>query len=167
MKSRSSACPQQIGNFRPAVGFKIISVTELMMRSEKPACVRLDALERADVVLQVDMPARSVSVFLSFRVRWQWIQVRFLPETFRQRRKSQAGIELLRRLNNPFCLTALEVFVNVSGFNQTWPFLRPPIVDPVRRNSFRDRLMIFLGQLVLRPGMQLQIKGAKRRHPVV
>src|SRR5438045_8826096 len=108
MKSRSSACPQQIGNFRPAVGFKIISVTELTMRSEKPACVRLDALERADVVLQVDMPARSVSVFLSFRVRWHSIQVRFLPETFRRRSKYQARIRLLSRPNTPVHSTAAD-----------------------------------------------------------
>src|SRR6266516_4562767 len=136
MKSGRGADPKEVGNFRAGIGLKIITVPELVVRGEEPARVRFNALERSDVVLQIDVPARSVSVFLTLRVRRQRIQIRFLPKTFRQGGESKAGIELLRRLDNPIRAAALEVFVDVSGFNQIGPFLRPPIVDPVRRDFY-------------------------------
>src|SRR6266516_3395840 len=71
MKSGRSAEPQQIRNFGTRVGLEIISVTKFMMRGEEPARVWLDALQRADVVLKIDMPARRVCVFLPLRIRRQ------------------------------------------------------------------------------------------------
>src|SRR5439155_23751373 len=105
MESGRRAEPEQIRDFRTGVGFEIIPVTELVMRGEKPARVRFDALERTNVVLKIDMPARSVRVFLPLRIRWQRIKIRFLPKTFRQRRKPESGIELFGRFDNPFRLT--------------------------------------------------------------
>ena len=137
------------------------------MRGEEPARVRLDALERANVVLKIDVPARGVRVLLPFRIRRQRIKIGFLPKALRQRRKSEPGIKLFGRFDDPFRLSALEVLVDVSRFDQTGPFLAPAIVDPVRRNFLRHRLMIFLGELVFRPGVQLQIKRTQRRHPIV
>src|SRR5438128_2444131 len=83
MESGRRAEPEQIRNFRTRVGFEIISVTEFMMRGEKPARIWFDALERTNVVLEIDMPTGSVRIFLPFRIRRQWIKIRFLPKTFR------------------------------------------------------------------------------------
>ena len=63
MKSGRGAELEQIRNFRTGVGLEVIPVTELMMRREKPACIRFDALERTNVVLKIDMPAGGVRVF--------------------------------------------------------------------------------------------------------
>src|SRR5438552_1932191 len=81
VKSGRRAEPEQIRNFRTGVGFEIIPMTEFVMRGEKPARVRFYALERTNVVLKIDMPARSVRVFLPLRIRRQRIQIGSLPKT--------------------------------------------------------------------------------------
>ena len=97
-------------------------------------------------------------VLFALRIRRKWIQIGFLPKAFGQRRKAEPGIKLLGRLNNPFWFSPREVLVDVSRFHQARPFLAPAIIDPVRRDLFWHGLMIFLGELVFRPGVQLQIK---------
>src|SRR5439155_23443859 len=109
---------------------------------EEPARIRLDALERTNVVLEINVPARSVGILLPLVPRWNRIQIRFPPKTFRQRREAEPGVELLGRLDDPFRLPALEILVDVGGINQTFPFLGPTIVNPVSRDLLRDRLMI-------------------------
>ena len=64
MKTRRRAEPQQIRDLRTRISFEIIAVTEFVMRSEKPTRVRLDALQRPNVVLKVDMPAGGMRVLL-------------------------------------------------------------------------------------------------------
>src|SRR6266487_7157116 len=118
------------------------------MRGEEPARVWLDALKRANVVLEIDVPAGGVRVFLALRIRWQRIQVRSFPETLRQRRKTKPGVKLFGRLDNPFRFTILEILVDVRCFYQSGPFLAPAIIDPVCRNFLRYRLMKFFGKLV-------------------
>ena len=167
MKSRSRAESQQIRNFRARVSFEIISVTEFVMRGEKPARVRFDALQRANVVLEIDVPAGGVSILLAFRIRRQRIQIRFFPETLRQRREPEPGVKLFCSLDNPFRLAILEILVDVRCFNQARPFLGPAIIEPVRWNFLWHRLMKFFGEFVFRPGVQLQIKRTQRRHPIV
>src|SRR5438132_6265132 len=110
------------------------------MRGKEPARVRLDALQRPDIIFEIDVPARSMGVLLSFRTRWQGIEVRFFPESLGQRREPKPGVELFRRLDNPFRLASLEILVDVRGLNQAFPFLRPPIVNPVRWNLPGNRL---------------------------
>src|SRR5882724_2364089 len=136
-----------------------------MMRGKEPARVRLDALQRPDVVLEIDVPAGGVSILLSFRTSGQGIEIRFFPETLWQRREPEPGIKLFRRLDDPFRLASLEILVDVRGFDEAFPFLRPAIVDPMRGNLFRDWLMILFSQLVFRPGMELEIQRPQRRHP--
>src|SRR5207249_5485295 len=41
---------------------------------------------------------------------------------------------LLLEKKNPFRLTSLEVFVDISSLDQVGPFLAPAIIDPVRRD---------------------------------
>ena len=41
-----------------------MAVPEFVMRGEKPPRVRLDALQRTNVVLEINMPAGGVRVFL-------------------------------------------------------------------------------------------------------
>ena len=61
----------------------------------------------------------------------------------------------------------LKRSVDVGGVDQSFPFLAPAIVDPMSRDSFRHRLVIFLGQLVFRPGVELEIERTQRAHPIV
>ena len=83
MKSGRGAESEQIGNFGARVSLEIVTVPELVMRGEKPARVWLNALKRANVVLQIDVPARGVGVFLALRVRGQGIKIGAFPERFR------------------------------------------------------------------------------------
>src|SRR2546422_8508175 len=115
MESRSCTEPQQIGHFRSRIGFEIISVPEFMMRGEKPARIRLDALQRANVVFKVDMPARGMGVFLALRIWRERIKIGFCPKTFWKRRESKPSVKLLGRLDNPFGLSSFEVLVDVGG----------------------------------------------------
>src|SRR5581483_10728026 len=97
MKPGCSAEAQQVRNLRARIGPEIIAVPQLVMRSEKPARIRFNTLERADVILQINMPAGRVGILLPFRPGRHWIQVRSFPETLRQRRKTKTRIELLGR----------------------------------------------------------------------
>ena len=47
------------------------------------------------------------------------------------------------------------------------PFLAPSIINPMRRDFFRHRLMIFFRQFVFRPSVKLQVKRPQRCHPIV
>src|SRR5205814_7509288 len=120
--------PQQIWNLWPRVSFEVITVTELVMRSEKPTRIRFDALQRTNVVLKIHMPAGGVCVLLALLVRRHWIQIRFFPETLRQRREPEPGVRLLGSLDDPFRFSTFEVFVDVGRFNKARPFLRPAVV---------------------------------------
>ena len=113
------------------------------------------------------MVAKGVRIFLSLVARRHWKEIGFFPKAFRQRRKPEPGIKLLGRLDYPLGSAALEVLVDVGRFDQAGPFLRPTIIDPVRRNFFRHGQVKFLRELVFRPSMQLQIKWAQRRHPIL
>src|SRR6266545_166916 len=64
---KSGCCPgsQQVRDFRARVSLEVIAVTKLVMRGEKPARVRLDALQRTNVVLEIDMPAGGVRVLFA------------------------------------------------------------------------------------------------------
>ena len=60
-----------------------------------------------------------------------------------------------------------EIFVDVRRLHQSRPFLSPTIADPVRWNLLWHRLMKFFGELIFRPGMQLQIQRTQSGHPIV
>src|SRR5206468_4779386 len=60
-------------------------------------------------------------------------------------------------------VSAFEIFVDVRCFDEARPFLCPATIDPVRRNFLRYGLMKFFGELVFRPGMQLQIQRSQGR----
>ena len=136
------------------------------MRGEKPARVRFNALERANVILEIDVPAGGVGILLSFRTRRQRIQVRSFPKTLRQRGKTEPRVKLFCSFDNPFRLAILEILVDVRCFNQSRPFLAPAIIEPVRWNFLRHWLMKFFGELVFRPRVQLQIKRTQCGHPI-
>ena len=60
---------QQVRNLRTRVSLIVVAMPELMMRGKKPPRIRLDALQGANVVLKIDMPAGGVRVFLLLRIR--------------------------------------------------------------------------------------------------
>src|SRR6476620_6248040 len=155
MEPRRCSKSQQVRDLWPRVSLKVVAVPELMMRSEKPPRIRLNALQGANVVFKVDMEAECVRVFLPLGIRRNRVQIRFLPEALRQRRESKPGIEFFGRLDDPFRFSVFEIFVDVRCFNESRPFLCPAISDPMRRNFLRHWLMKFFRELVFRPGMQL------------
>src|SRR5467141_3859588 len=100
-----------------------------MVRGVEPARVRLDALERADVVLEIDMPAGSMSVFLAWVAGLDGIEIGLGPKAGRQRREPEPGVKLLRGLDDPFRCFAFETVIDVRGFDQATPLLAPTVVD--------------------------------------
>src|SRR5215469_3222617 len=68
---------QQIRNLRTRISFEVMAVPKLVMGSEKPTRIWLDALQRTNVVLKIDMVAVGVRVFFPFRIGWNGKQVRY------------------------------------------------------------------------------------------
>src|SRR4029453_14570372 len=149
MESRRRSKSQQVRNLRPRVCLEVVAMAELMMRGEKPPRIRFDALQRANVVLKIDMVAVCVRIFLALRIRRNREQIRFFPETLRQRREPEPSVKLLRGFDDPFRFSAFEILVDVRCFNKAGPLLCPAIAYPVRRNFLRHWLMKFFGELVL------------------
>src|SRR4051812_29269264 len=116
------------------------------MRGEEPSGIRFNTLKRPNVGIEIDVPAGSVSVFLALIARRHRIKIRFRPETLRQCREAEAGAKLFGCLDDPFRIASFKILVDVGGLNESFPFLRPAVVDPVSRYLFRNRLMIFLSQ---------------------
>ena len=83
------------------------------------------------------------------------IEIGFGPKTGGQFCETQASVKLFGRFHDPLRRPALESIIDVCRLHQPSPFLAPSIVDPVRRNLLRHRLMILLGEFVFRPGMEL------------
>src|SRR5215469_10067193 len=153
MESRRRSESQQVWDLRSRVGLEVIAMPEFMMRGEKPPRIWFDALQRANVVFKIDMEAVGVRVFLPLGIRRNREQIRFFPETLRQRREPEPSVKLLRGFDDPFRFSAFEILVDVCCFNKAGPLLCPAIAYPVRRNFLRHRLMKFFGELVFRPGM--------------
>src|SRR6266478_8014427 len=101
---------------------------ELMVRSEKPTRIWFDALQRTNIILKVNVPAGSVRIFLPFRIGRYRIQIRFFPETLRQRREPEPGVKLLGSFDYPFGFSSFEILVDVRCFDQAWPFLTPTVM---------------------------------------
>ena len=59
-------------------------MTEFVVGSEKPTRIRFDALQRTNVVLEIDVPAGGVRVLLALRIGRNRVQIGFFPETLRQ-----------------------------------------------------------------------------------
>src|ERR1700730_14033754 len=113
------------------------------------------------------MPAGGMRVLLSGVARFHGIKIGLGPEARGQRTKAEARVKLLRRFDDPLGSSSLEAIIDVSGFDQAAPFLAPAVIDPMSWNSFRDRLVIFLGQFVFRPGMQLEIERTKLGQEII
>ena len=160
MEAGSSPSSEQIGNLRTAVSFEVVAMSKFMVSSKEPARIGFDALERTDVILEIDVPARSMGVHLSRIARLDWIEIGFRPEAGGQWGETETRVELFGRLDDPFRGLPLEPIIDVRGFDEPAPFLAPTIVNPVRRDPFRHWLVILFGELVFRPGMKLEIKGA-------
>src|SRR6267142_1135248 len=98
MKSWRRAEAKERRNFGAGVSLEVVPVTQLVVRGKKPFRIRLDALQRSNVVLEIDVPARGMRIFLSFGIGRERIKIRFLPEAVRQRGETEPGVELFRGL---------------------------------------------------------------------
>src|SRR5215475_13689188 len=70
MESGRRSNSQHIWNLGTRVSFEVMTVPKLVVSRKKPTRIRLDALQRTNVVLKIDMPAGGVRVFLPVRIGW-------------------------------------------------------------------------------------------------
>jgi hypothetical protein len=122
-------------------------VAELVVRGVEPARVRLDAHERADVFLEVDVPTGGVRVLLALLAFFDRVEIGFRPEARRERLEPEPGVELLGRLRDPFRIAALEAVVDVRRLDEAGPFLAPAVVDPMRGMRFGTGCLYFSASL--------------------
>src|SRR5437667_877664 len=99
MEAGSSPSSEQIGNLRTAVSFEVVAMSKFMVSSKEPARIGFDALERTDVILEIDVPARSMGVLFPFVAHWNGKEIRFFPKAIRQRGKPEPGVEMFCRLD--------------------------------------------------------------------
>src|ERR1051325_4050993 len=117
MESWGRPGPEQVGNLGACIRFEVVAMTKLMVGSKEPARIRFDALESTNVIFKIDVPARSMSVLFPLIAYRNRKEIRFLPKTIRQRRKTQPGVESFCCLNDPRRLTTFEILVDVSRFH--------------------------------------------------
>ena len=89
---------------------------QLVVGGIEPTRIRLDALERADVLLQVDVPARSMGVLLSRIARLDRVKIGLRPEAGGQWGETETRVELFGRLDDPFRGLPFEPIIDVRSF---------------------------------------------------
>ena len=65
METRICSDAEKRRHFRPSVGEKIMAVPQFMMGGKEPFGVWLDALQRTNVMIEIDVVAPRVSIFLA------------------------------------------------------------------------------------------------------
>ena len=142
VKTGRGSNAQERRNLGPRISHEVITVTELVMRGEEPLRVRLDALERANVILKIDVPAGCMRILLPLVARMNRIEIGFGPKTRGQFCETQTSVKLFGCFHDPFRRPAFESIIDVCRLNQPGPFLAPSIVNPVRRNLLRHQFSL-------------------------
>ena len=145
---------QQKGHVGAGVGQIVVEVPEFVVGRAEPLLVGLDAHERTDVRLAVDVPGRRVAILLARRRAVHRIQVGFPPETLGKAGKAQRDVEVLGGAHHELAASALEEGIEAGVLDQARPRLRPAVAQPVRRDKARHRLLVAQGEGVLGEAVQ-------------
>ena len=159
MKSPVRPAAQHQRNRRLRITKIVIHMSEFVVGGLVPLGVRLNAHQRAHIVVEVEVPRRRMRVFFEARVRRYRIQRRFFPERRRQGLKTERNVELLRRMHHP--LRRLRRHrrddIDALDVDQCAPILPPAIRKPVGRELIGHGLVKARRQLVADPGMQFTV----------